>query len=134
MADSMQFDLVSPEKKLASLEAAMVQIPGGDGDFTAMANHAPMVTTLRPGLLRVVSNKGDVEEYVVAGGFVEISDAGTSVLAERAALKSDANPEFFDESVRLAMQKVELAGDDAVAKAQAEMALNDLKFIQGQLG
>ncbi len=133
MADLMQFDLVSPEKKLASLEASMVQIPGGDGDFTAMANHAPMVTTLRPGLLRVVSGKGDVDEYVVSGGFVEISDAGTSVLAERAALKADADANFFDESVRLAEEKVLLAGDDPVAKAQADMALNDLKFIQGQL-
>ncbi len=133
MAELMQFDLVSPEKKLASLEASMVQIPGGDGDFTAMANHAPMVTTLRPGLLRVVSGKGDVDEYVVSGGFVEISDAGTSVLAERASLKADADASFFDEGIRLAQEAISLAGDDPVAKAQADMALNDLKFIQGQL-
>lgn len=134
MADLMQFDLVSPERKLASLEVTMVQIPGNDGDFTAMPNHAPTVSTLRPGILRVVSGKGDVDEYVVSGGFVEISDSGTSVLAERAALKSDANADFFAESLRLAEQAVELAGDDPIAKAQADMALNDVKFIQNQFG
>ncbi len=110
MADPMQFDLVSPEKKLASLKANMVQIPGADGDFTAMANHAPTVTTLRAGILRVVAEGGDVSEYVVSGGFVEISDAGTSVLAERAALKAEADSNFFDEAIRSAEQAVELAG------------------------
>ncbi len=133
MAENMQFDLVSPEKKLASVEASMVQIPGGDGDFTAMANHAPTVATLRAGVLRVVASGGDVSEYVVTGGFVEISEKGTIVLAERAALKSEAKAEFFDEAIRLAEQAVGLAGDDAVAKAQAELALNDVRFAQSQL-
>ena len=47
---TIQFDLVSPERKLASLDASEIQIPGSDGDFTAMAEHAPIITTLRPGL------------------------------------------------------------------------------------
>ncbi len=133
MADLMQFDLVSPEKRLASLEASMAQIPGGDGDFTAMSNHAPMVTTLRAGILRVVAGNGEVSEYVVSGGFVEIGEAGTTVLAERAALKAEASSGFFDEAIRAAEEAVGLAGDDAVAKAQAELALNDVKFAQSQL-
>ena len=49
MADTMQFDLVSPEKSLASLAAREVQIPGSEGDMTAMPDHAPTITTLRPG-------------------------------------------------------------------------------------
>ena len=52
MADTLQFDLVSPERKLASVEATSVQIPGMDGDFTAMPNHAPFLTTLRPGVVQ----------------------------------------------------------------------------------
>ena len=51
MADTLQFDLVSPERKLASVEATSVQIPGIGGDFTAMPNHAPFLTTLRPGVV-----------------------------------------------------------------------------------
>jgi F0F1-type ATP synthase epsilon subunit len=50
MADMMQFDLVSPERRLASLEVSEVRVPGADGDMTAMADHAPTITTLRPGM------------------------------------------------------------------------------------
>ena len=53
MAETMQFDLVSPERRLASLQVTSVQIPGADGDMTAMEGHAPTITTLRPGILSV---------------------------------------------------------------------------------
>ena len=88
MADTMQFDLVSPEKLLASGPATAVQIPGADGDMTVMANHAPTITTLRPGVLRV-EGPDATTEYVVTGGFAEISADGVSVLAERAVAKGD---------------------------------------------
>ena len=62
MAEMLQFDLVSPERKLASVQAREVQIPGADGDMTAMADHAPTITTLRPGILRVVHGSGAVQQ------------------------------------------------------------------------
>ena len=68
MADTMQFDLVSPERKVASGQAKAVRIPGADGDMTAMPDHAPVVTTLRPGILTVEMDGGD-QEYAVTGGF-----------------------------------------------------------------
>ncbi len=77
------FDLVSPERRLSSLAAREVQLPGSDGDLTAMPGHAPVITTLRPGLLRVVHERG-TEEFVVSGGFAEITATGVSVLAEQA--------------------------------------------------
>ena len=83
MADMMQFDLVSPERKLASGQVHAVQIPAADGDMTAMADHAATITTLRPGVLTSEGPDGDTR-YVVTGGFAEISPQGTSVLAERA--------------------------------------------------
>ena len=66
---TIQFDLVSHEKKLASLEVSEIQITGSDGDLTAMAEHAPLLTTLRPGLLSVKTGS-DLMEYIVTGGFV----------------------------------------------------------------
>ena len=95
MAD-MQFDLVSPERSLASLQASSVQIPGADGDMTVMADHAPTITTLRPGVLKVETGSG-TEEYVVTGGFAEIGTAGVSVLAERAVARSEMTQETMDE-------------------------------------
>ena len=96
MADTMQFDLVSPERRLASAQVASVQIPGADGDMTAMQGHAPTITTLRPGLLTVDGPDGQ-KQYVVTGGFAEITAAGVSVLAERALAKEDMTQDTMDE-------------------------------------
>ena len=97
MADTMQFDLVSPERRVASLEVTSVQIPGADGDMTAMPGHAPLITTLRPGILRVEST-GGTQEYVVTGGFAEIGE-NLSVLAERALPREEMTQETFDEII-----------------------------------
>jgi len=98
MADTMQFDLVSPERRLASMEVTSVQIPGADGDMTAMEGHAPTITTLRPGVLTVDGPDG-TQAYVVTGGFAEISSRGVSVLAERAKGKGDMTQADFDDMV-----------------------------------
>ena len=108
----MQVDVVSPEKLLFSSEAVSVEIPGSDGDMTAMANHAPLITTLRPGILRVVQEKG-ASEYVVTGGFAELGET-VSVLAEKAVLKADFDREMFDELVT--------AAQTALDSARASMA------------
>ena len=92
---NLQFDLVSPERRLASVEATEVQIPGADGDMTAMQGHAPTITTLRPGILRVVHG-GTTDEYVVSGGFAEITADSVSVLAESALARGDVTQEVYD--------------------------------------
>jgi F-type H+-transporting ATPase subunit epsilon len=83
MAGTMQFDLVSPERKLASFAATEVGIPGTAGDLTAMEGHEATITTLRPGILRAVGAEG-VRAYCVTGGFAEITASSVSVLAESA--------------------------------------------------
>ncbi|MEH6644602.1 F0F1 ATP synthase subunit epsilon [Sulfitobacter sp.] len=99
MADTMQFDLVSPERRLASAQVASVQIPGTDGDMTAMPDHAPTITTLRPGILTVDGPDGH-SQYVVTGGFAEITAKGVSVLAERALAREDMTQETMDEIMK----------------------------------
>ena len=95
MANTMQFDLVSTERRLASLEVTAVQIPGADGDLTAMPGHAPVIANLRPGVLKVESPEGNAD-YVVTGGFAEIGE-GLSVLAERALPLEELSQDAFDE-------------------------------------
>lgn len=95
---NLQFDLVSPERRLASVEASEVQIPGADGDMTAMADHAPTITTLRPGVLTVVHGGGS-DQYVVSGGFAEITAGSVSVLAEQALPKAEVTQEVYDQMV-----------------------------------
>ena len=95
MADTMQFDLVSPERKLASFAASEVQIPGSEGDMTAMPDHMPVITTLRPGIVRARGPEGE-QEFVVSGGFAEITATSLSVLAEQAIPRADVTPEFME--------------------------------------
>ncbi|MBA96354.1 MAG: F0F1 ATP synthase subunit epsilon [Sulfitobacter sp.] len=110
MADTMQFDLVSPERRLASMQVTVVQIPGADGDMAAMPDHAPTITTLRPGVLRVDGPEGTAE-YVVTGGFAEISANGVSVLAERAVPKGDMTQAHLDEMMEEAKTTYQTAKD-----------------------
>jgi F-type H+-transporting ATPase subunit epsilon len=97
MPDTMQFDLVSPERMLMSAEARAVNIPGAEGDLTAMPGHAPLITTLRPGVLSVESSAGKAD-FVVTGGFAEIGN-GLSVLAERALPAADVDQAIYEELV-----------------------------------
>ena len=121
MANTLQFDLVSPERKLASVQATEVQIPGADGDLTAMEGHAPTITTLRPGILKAVSSEG-TKAYVVTGGFAEISATGVSVLAERAVAMDDMTPALMEQLIADASEATAVASDkDAADKAMADL-------------
>jgi F-type H+-transporting ATPase subunit epsilon len=121
MAGNLQFDLVSPERRLASLQASEVQIPGADGDMTAMEGHAPTITTLRPGVLKAISSEG-TKAYVVTGGFAEISATGVSVLAERAVPVDEVTPALMDQLIADASEASAVASDkDAADKAMADL-------------
>ena len=121
MAGTLQFDLVSPERRLASVAATEVNIPGADGDLTAMEGHAPTITTLRPGILRAHGVDG-VKSYVVTGGFAEITATGVSVLAERAVPVEDITPALMDAMVADACEAAAVSSDkDAADKIVADL-------------
>ncbi len=136
MADTMQFDLVSPERRVASLEVTSVQIPGADGDMTAMPGHAPLITTLRPGILRVEST-GGTQEYVVTGGFAEIGE-NLSVLAERALPREEMTQETFDailEEARAALNNAkEVFVNEPGPVDDAAKLLSDMVAMGGDIG
>ncbi|HKS84127.1 MAG TPA: F0F1 ATP synthase subunit epsilon [Pseudolabrys sp.] len=90
---NFHFELVSPEKLLFSGEVEQVDVPGLEGDFGVLAQHAPMVATLRPGILTVHTAGGE-QKIVVLGGFAEVSPDGLTVLAD---IAEDA--EKFDRTV-----------------------------------
>jgi F-type H+-transporting ATPase subunit epsilon len=84
----LHFELVSPEKLVFSGDVDQVDVPGAEGDFGVLENHAPMVTTLRPGIL-TVHGAGGRQEIVVLGGFAEVSASGLTVLADVAESAAD---------------------------------------------
>ena len=130
MADTLQFDLVSPERKLASVAATSVQIPGMGGDFTAMPNHAPFLTTLRPGVVRVVT-PGETVEYVVTGGFAEVSPTATTILAEQALLRPEADAGMVQDLLTTAEK--DLADAPEELRMAAGQRVRDVMALRSQL-
>lgn len=136
MADTMQFDLVSPERRVASLAVTAVQIPGADGDMTAMPGHAPMITTLRPGILSVQSAEG-TKDYVVTGGFAEIGES-LSVLAEKALPRDEMTQETFAEIIAEAKAALDTAKEvfknEPGPVDDAAKLLSDMVALGGHIG
>jgi len=83
MADKLHFSLVSPERELFAGLVDQVDAPGAEGDFGVLAGHAPFMTTLKEGAVRV-HNDGKVTTYEVRGGFADVTPDGLTVLAEHA--------------------------------------------------
>ena len=112
---NFHFELVSPQKLLFSGEVEQVDVPGAEGEFGVLAEHAPMVTTLRPGILTVYGASG-AQKIVVLGGFAEVSAAGLTVLADVAEAIED-----FDRAT-IATRIGELEGQ--IAKLEPGSALS----------
>jgi len=129
MADTMQFDLFSPERQLASFEATSVRLPGAEGEMTVMASHAPVIAALRPGILRVEGGKGG--EYVVTGGFADVGAAGVSVLAERAYRREEV--QRSDIQAALDEANVQLESANAGNKDAAALLVADLDDLLKKL-
>ena len=86
MPDTFTFELVSPERLLSSGQVAMVVVPGSEGDFGVLPGHAPMMSTIRPGIIEVYATEGSTPSarYEIDGGFAEVTADGLTILAEKA--------------------------------------------------
>lgn len=122
----MKFDLVSPERKLLSTDATAVSVPGIEGDMTILPGHAPFLTALRPGVVRVTAAAGTTE-YVVTGGFVEVSPDAVSLLAELAVERAALTPALIEAQLAAAQALVERS--TGPAKAAAQLRVNDLRAL-----
>ncbi|HYG87316.1 MAG TPA: F0F1 ATP synthase subunit epsilon [Azospirillum sp.] len=122
MADKVEFELVSPEKLLTSQPVDMVVVPGTEGDFGVLAGHAPMISTVRPGVIDVYEGDRVVERVFVAGGFAEVTETRCTVLAEQALTLADIDRGKAEQEVR------DLSEDLDDAKSDAERATVELKL------
>lgn len=127
----LTFELVSPERKLASVEAESVTIPGMEGDLTAMEGHAPFLTTLRPGEVVVRGGNSGDTRWFVTGGFAEISRDVVSVLAERGVEAAEADAAFLDARIAEAEKELEAASDDT--RRLAQQRLHDFQALRGRI-
>jgi F-type H+-transporting ATPase subunit epsilon len=103
---TFQFDLVSPERMVFSGEVDQVDIPGTEGDFGVLAGHAPVIASIRPGIMTVFSG-GQQEKIVVLGGIAEVSPTGLTVLADVATSVDELDKAAF--ARRVAEMEAEIA-------------------------
>lgn len=132
MAEAFQFELVSPERLLVSDLVESVIIPGAEGEMTVMANHAPVMTTVNPGVVTVRTAAGATERYVVFGGFADILPAGCTLLAESAVLEKQIDPADIAKRIAQARHDAANAHDDH-ARTKAEMFLHQLTTLEGSV-
>jgi F-type H+-transporting ATPase subunit epsilon len=130
MADKTQFELVSPERLLISKAVDMVVVPGTEGDFGVLPDHAPLISSVRPGVIAVFEGGQVTDRIFVAGGFAEVTGERCTVLAEQAMPLAELDrgrveAELKDARDDLTDAKTDTdraAAERAVAVAEAKMA------------
>ena len=128
---TFQFNLVSPEKLLFSGAVQQVDVPGSEGDFGVLAGHAPLVATLRPGIL-VIYREGGELRVAVNGGFAEVSPEGLTVLADVAVPVDDVNREGFAGYVKEAEEAAAAAPEGAL-RDKLNLRAAQLRELQSTL-
>ncbi len=115
-SDKVEFELVSPERLLLSEHVDMVVVPGSEGDFGVLPRHAPLISTLRPGVIRVFEGREVRQRIFVAGGFAEVTSERCTVLAEEAVPVGDID------AAKLEQELKDLGEDLADAKTDEDKA------------
>ncbi|HVZ03032.1 MAG TPA: F0F1 ATP synthase subunit epsilon [Dongiaceae bacterium] len=129
MAGTLQFDLVSPERLILSEPVEMVIVPGVEGDFGALPEHANLISLIRPGVLYVYRDGKQSDRIFVGGGFAEVTGAGCTVLAEEAMPVAEIDRAKAEQAVTDAREDVEDAKDDT----QRAVARTALKVAEARL-
>jgi F-type H+-transporting ATPase subunit epsilon len=114
------FELVSPEKLLISASVEQVDVPGSEGDFAVLKDHAPFMSTLRPGVVIVTEAGGAKQRLFVRGGFADVSPRGLTILAEQAVPVEEISDDVVASEIKLAETEFEGAADDEARRVAAE--------------
>jgi len=133
MAEKVEFELVSPARLLMSEQVDMVVVPGGEGDFGALPHHAPMITTVRPGVIEVYENNKVRDRIFVAGGFAEVNEVRCTVLAEEAMPVAEIDPATAERRLKEARDALAEATTPETAHA-AERAVAVAQAMQAAIG
>ena len=126
MADGFKFELVSPERLLLSEQVVSVLAPGAEGYFTVMAGHAPLMATLRPGVVEAKLVSGGEKRIYVQGGFADINPEGFTLLAEHATPAEEIDLAEIDRQIAELEASIPSSTDDNIRTRNAER-LSDLR-------
>lgn len=130
---SFHFELVSPERLLFAGEVESVIVPGSEGQFTVMRDHAPFMSTMKPGVVEVVESGSKKQRLFVRGGFADVSPAGLTILAEQAIPVEDLDAARIEAEIRNAEEDLADAQSDE-AKRVASEKIAQLREAKAALG
>lgn len=131
MSTSLQFELVSPEALIFSKPVALVTVPGGEGDFGVLPGHAPIIATVRPGVIDIYEQSENTlsEKIFVAGGFAEVTGDRCTVLAAEAVPVAQLNRVFLQQTLSSLVEESALAKLDAERlEIEAKIAVTRAKL------
>ncbi len=130
MAGTFKFELVSPERVLMAIDADQVVVPGADGDFAVLAGHAPVISTLRPGVIDVTA-PGVKKRLFVKSGFCEVDPGRLTVLAQKAYDVDEMTPAIIADELKTAEAELAAAKDDN-ATMMANTLVSELRRLSGK--
>jgi F-type H+-transporting ATPase subunit epsilon len=125
MAETLHFSLVSPERELFSGEVSQVDAPGVEGEFGVLPRHAPFMTVLKPGVVRVYED-GKVTPIFVRGGFADVTPAGLTILAEEAIRISDVNVVELDREIEV----LRVSSKESADESRRTVAVERLVYLE----
>lgn len=129
MADKVNFELVSPQRLLLSEAVDMVIVPGTEGDFGVLAEHAPLISTVRPGTITVYQGNAVTDRIFVAGGFAEVTAERCTVLAEEAERLEEIDRGAVEAQLRELREDLGSAQSDEESRAlEARIAVAEAKI------
>jgi len=128
----LHFELVSPARLLFSGSVTSVTIPGTDGEMGIFAGHAPVLSTLRPGVVTITRDQGSPEKIFVRGGFAEVNPSGLTLLAETAIPLAELDAAALAQQIKDSEEDVADAKDDETRR-RAQENLDHLKALHGAL-
>jgi F-type H+-transporting ATPase subunit epsilon len=131
MAGSFKFELVSPERLLMSEDVEQVVVPGSEGQYTVLAGHAPVLSTLKPGVVDIMGG-GQERRIYVRGGFADTDPESLTILAEYAVNLDELDAEHLAEEIRNGEEDAADAFGDA-AKAKTQERLDQLRELEQAL-
>jgi F-type H+-transporting ATPase subunit epsilon len=131
MADKVQFELVSPEKLLVSRDVGMVVVPGSEGDFGVLPDHAPLISTVRPGVIDIYDDGNTISDRIfVSGGFAEVTGERCTVLALDAVPLKDIDRAATEGELATLQNELAAMVEDHAREKQAAR----IEIVEAKLG
>jgi F-type H+-transporting ATPase subunit epsilon len=130
---TFSFELVSPERLLFTGDVESVVVPGTEGEFTVLKDHAPLMSTLKPGIVTISESSAKQSKLFVRGGFADVNPAGLTILAETAVPLEELDAASIDGEIKNAQEDVADAATDE-SRRQAQEKLDQLRELRAAIG